>query len=134
MLLDIVVNFLICGFHLIGQLLLGIGLSQDSSLLKFYLQVDGPILVGSLGKRPLFSDQHLSKLPPHLLNLLIRNLATGELRVFSLSIVYELVKPCLVGRLLEKVFYLLVRDIWTGGPSSLGFEIILGQDNRSNQV
>src|SRR5204863_8836255 len=133
MLLDIVVNFLICGFHLIGQLLLGVGLSQDSSLLKFYLQIDGPILVGSLGKGPLFSNQHLSELPPHLLNLLIRNLATGELRVFSLSVVYKLIKSCLVGRLLEKVFDFLFRDIWTGRSGSLRLKVVFSKDNRSTE-
>src|SRR6266498_327338 len=134
MLLEIFINFLIRSFHLVGQLLLGVGLRQDSSLLKFYLQVDLALLVGSRGNRALFPDQHLSELLLDLLKLFLRNLTAGELRVLGLSVVYELVKPCLVSGLLEKLFDLLFGYLRTSGASSLRFEIVLGQYNRSNEV
>src|SRR6266498_935849 len=114
MLLKIFINFLIRRFHLVDQLLLGVGLRQVPSLLKLYLQVDIALLV--------------------LLKLFLRNLTAGELRVLGLSVVYELVKPCLVSGLLEKLFDLLFGYLRTSGASSLRFEIVLGQYNRSNEV
>jgi len=66
----------------------------------------------------------LSQLLPNLLQLLVRNLTAGNLGVFSFGVIYELIKLCLVSRLLEKLVYFLIRNIRPGSSSSLCFALV----------
>src|SRR5256885_11021377 len=43
---------------------------------------------------------------------------SGNLRIFGLGVIYELIKLCLVSRLLEKLFHVLLRNIRPGSSRS----------------
>ena len=90
------------------------------------------LLIDARGNCPLLADEHLAQLVPDLFHLFFRNLAAGHLRVLRLGIVNELIKPCLVTGLFEKLFNLLVGDVWWRSGSQR-FEIVLRYDDRPNQ-
>src|SRR5882724_825316 len=124
MLSDVGVNFRVGRLHFFSQLLLCISLRQDARLLQSYLQLDGALLVDTGGHSFTFANEHLTKLSLNLLHLLFRNLAAGKLWVFCLRIADEKIKPCLVPRLLEKLFNFLIGNVWTSLAGALRLEIV----------
>src|SRR5712691_2960738 len=128
------INFLLRGLHLVSQLLLSIGLRQDSRLLEFYLQFDRMLPVNAGSNCATLPNENLSQLAFDLLKLLLGNLAAGKLRIFGLRVVDELIKLCLISGLFEKVFYLLVSNVWTSSSDTLRLKIIFSDNNGSDQI